>query len=188
MPTIKRRNRGIALGSIAVVVIGLAADAPPQKIDAGGLTFEAPGTWKSSRPRSTMRRAQLTVEPVAGDNEPAELVVFAFPGGGGSVEDNIKRWQSGFKDENGNLPKVESKVVKGKNVDVTRVETAGRYVAPVFPGSPEVNNKPNFRLLGGIIQAGGNGYYLKMVGPDKTMTAARPAFDALLASIQAESK
>jgi len=135
-----------------------------------------------------MRRAQLSVEPAAGDDAPAELVVFAFPGGGGGVEANVKRWQEQFRDESGRPPKVESKVVKGKNVDVTRVETSGRYVAPVVPGSPETHNKPNYRLLGGIVQAGEIGYFIRMVGPEKTMTSARPAFDELLASITVGGK
>ncbi len=190
MTSIKRvfQNAALSLGAVAAALIALGADAPPQKIDAGGLTFEVPASWKSSKPRSAMRLAQLTVDPVKGDAEPAELVVFAFPGGGGTVEANLKRWQDGFQDENGKSPKIETKVVKGKNVEVTRAETAGRYVAAVFPGSPEVNNKPNFRLLGGIVQADGTGYYLKMVGPDKTVTAARAGFDAMLASMQAKSK
>src|SRR5215212_11143769 len=135
MPTKTSLFRGLALGAVALVVSGLGADTPTQTIDAGGLTFQAPASWKSAKPTSTMRRAQLSVEPVKGDPEPAELLVFAFPGGGGSAEDNIKRWRGFFKDADGNPPKVETKVVKGKNVDVTRVEAAGHYVAPKFPGS-----------------------------------------------------
>lgn len=188
MPRTNRLNRTAVLGSIVAVIVGLAADKPTQKLDAGGLTFEAPADWKSTKPKSTMRRAQMTIEPAKGDSEPAELVVFAFPGGGGSVEANLKRWQDGFRDDQGNAPKIESKVVQGKNVEVTRAETSGRYVAAVSPGSSELNNKPNFRLLGGIVQAGGTGYYFKLVGPDKTVKEATAGFDALLASIRAESK
>jgi hypothetical protein len=183
-----RSTRWTLLGTIALGVILLAADAPPQTIDAGGLTFKAPAAWKSTPPKSSMRRAQLSVPAVEGDEEPAELVVFAFPGGGGTAEANIQRWRSQFKDENGNPPKVESKEVKGKNVDVTRVETSGRYVAPVFPGSSETFNKPNFRLLAAIVQAGDTGYYLKMVGPAKTMKAAQAGFDDLIASIRVENR
>ena len=51
----------------------VGADAPPQAIDAGGLRFEAPGSWTSSPPRSPMRRAQLSVAPAPGDDAPAEL-------------------------------------------------------------------------------------------------------------------
>jgi hypothetical protein len=182
----KTRNWGIGLGAVAATLIGLGADAPPQKIDAGGLTFQAPGSWKSSKPSSSMRRAQLSVDPVEGDTEPAELVVFSFPGGAGTVEANIERWRGQFRDGENKPPKIESKTVKGKNVDVTRVETAGRYVAPEFPGSSKAVNKPNFRLLGAIVQTDRGAFFLKMIGPDRTMLAARSAFDDLIASMEAE--
>jgi hypothetical protein len=187
MSSIKSRVFGIALGAVAVVV-GLGADTPTQTIDANGLAFQAPAAWKSSKPSNPMRRAELRIAPVKGDKDQAELVVFAFPGGGGGTEANIKRWQGFFKDADGNPPKVETKVVKGKNVDVTRAETAGRYVAPVSPGSRELNNKPDYHLLGAIVQADDTGFFLRLIGPEKTVVAARPAFDELIASIQAAGK
>src|SRR5687768_248722 len=140
------RIRSTGWGAIAVILVAIGADAPPQTIDAGGLTFQAPASWKSSKPRSTMRRAQLTVDPAKGDAEPAELVVYAFPGGAGTVEANVSRWQGQFKDKDGKPPKIESKTIKGKNVEVTRVETGGRFVAPEFPGSPKLLDKPDFHL------------------------------------------
>jgi hypothetical protein len=188
MQRIKRGIRGIGPLAAAVVLGGLVlgADAPLQSIDAGGLTFQAPAAWKSSPPSSQMRRAELKVAPAEGDKEPAELVVFAFPGGAGTVEANVKRWQNQFKDADGNPPPIDSKTVKGKNVEVTRVETAGHYFPMAFPGSPRQPDRPNYRLLGAIVQAGDTGYFLKMVGPDKTMKAARTDFDQLIASISAE--
>jgi hypothetical protein len=57
-----------------------------------------------------------------------------------------------------------------------------------MPGRPEVNDKPNYRLLGGIVLSGGNGYFFKLVGPDKTVRAASKGFDDLLASMKAEEK
>jgi hypothetical protein len=182
--TTKPRTRRLALGTIAFVVIGLGADTPTQTIDAKGLTFQAPTAWKSSPPSSRMRLAQLKIEPTEGDTDPAELAVFAFPGGAGTVEQNIKRWQEFFRDNEGKPPKVETKKVQGKNTEVVRVETAGRYVAPKFPGSAEVNDKPNYRLLGAIVQTDDAAYFLRAIGPDKTMTAARPAFDEMLGSIK----
>ncbi len=171
------------LGAIAATLIAIGADAPPQTVDAGGMTFQAPASWKSSKPSSTMRRAQLKVDKAEGDPEPAELVVFAFPGVAGTVEDNVSRWQSQFKDKDGKPPKIETKTMKGKNVDVIRVETGGHYVAPEFPGSSKLMNKPDFHLLGAIVQTPSTGYYLKMIGPDKTMAAAEAGFDRLIASI-----
>jgi len=175
----------VAVGAIVVVLTGVGADAPSQSVDAGGLTFQAPAAWKSSRPSNAMRRAQLKIDPVKGDEEAAELVVTALSGGAGGLEANIKRWQAWFKDANGETAKIETKKVKGKNVDVTRLEAAGRYVAPVFPGSPDVNDKPNYRLLGAMVQAGGTSYFLRLIGPDKTVIAARPAFDEAIASMKA---
>jgi len=186
----KQTARRSGLGTFALLLggIALAADAPPQTIDAGGLTFQAPASWKSSPPTSNMRRAELRVAPAEGDKEPAELVVFAFPGGAGTVQDNVKRWQNQFEDADGNPPSIESKTVKGNNVDVTRVETAGHYFPMAFPGRPKEPDRPNYRLLGAIVQTGDTGYFLKMVGPDKTMQAARPEFDQLIASMNARGQ
>ena len=178
--------RRLGPGTIALILLGLGADAPTQTIKARGLTFRAPAAWKSSMPSSPFRIAQLKVEPAEGDADPAELVVTAFAGGAGSVEQNLARWRSQFRDKDGNPPKIESKTVPGKNTEVLRVEVAGRYVAPKVPGGSEVLDKPNYRLLGAIVQTSKIAYFFKMLGPDKTMVAARPDFDALLASIQVE--
>ena len=174
--------------SLAIVTTARGADEPGHKIDAGGLTFQAPAAWKSSPPSSAMRRAELKVAPVEGDKEPAELVVFAFPGGAGSVEANVKRWQSQFKDADGNPPKVESKTVKGKNVEVTRVETAGHYTPGQFPGVAPEPPRDNARLFGAIVVTERVGYFLKMVGPDKTMDSIRPAFDELVSTLEVAEK
>jgi hypothetical protein len=184
MTRIQGVPRVVGLGAIAVVLLGLGADAPKQTIDARGLTFEVPASWKSSKPSSNMRRAEIKIDPAKGDENPAELVVFAFPGGAGSVEANIQRWRSQFKDADGNPPKVESKTVKGSNVEVTRVETAGHYYPSQFPGRPKEPDQPHYRLLGAIVQSKTTGYFLKMVGPDKTMKDNRAAFDAMLSSLK----
>ena len=78
-------------------------------MDAGGLSFKAPESWKSIPTTSPMRRAQLKVEPVPGDDYLALLVVYAFPGGAGSVEANLTRWQGQFKDADGNPPEIEAR-------------------------------------------------------------------------------
>jgi hypothetical protein len=180
-----RKSVGVA-SLFAVAALMLGADDAKQKIDAGGLTFDVPKTWKSTPPASSMRRAQLKVEPAEGDDFPAELVVFAFPGGAGSVDANVKRWQNQFKDKEGNAPAVASKKLKGKNVEVTRVETAGHYVPANF-GRPEPE-RDNARLLGAIVVTDNVGYFIKMVGPDKTMTKLQSAFDEMLASMTVDEK
>jgi hypothetical protein len=189
MQTQSKNKRVVAAGfvGLAVAILLPGADEPKQTIDARGLTFDAPSNWKSSLPSSQMRRAQLKVEPLEGDDYPAELVVFAFPGGAGSVDDNLKRWQRLFKDKDGNPPNIDSKTVKGKNVDVTRAETSGHYYPAQFGGRPEPD-RPDARLLGAIVMGDEVSYYIRMVGPNKTMTKIRPAFDEMLATIKLGEK
>jgi len=173
-----------ALAGTAALALVLGADEPTKIVDAGGLSFKAPESWKSVPTTSSMRRAQLKVEPVAGDDYPALLVVYAFPGGAGSVEANLKRWQGQFKDADGNPPKIESKTVKGRNTEVTRVETAGHYKPGAIPGMPAEPERENARMLVAIVTTPRVGYFLKMVGPDKTMTALKPSFEALISSLE----
>ena len=53
----------------------------------------------------------------------------------------------------------------------------------------ESQHSPDFRMLAGIIETPEGAYYLKAVGPEATMKAARPAFDKMLANERAfESK
>jgi hypothetical protein len=177
-----------AVAGVAVMAMVMGADEPKKVVDAGGLKFQAPEGWKSIPTDGQMRRAQLKVEPAKGDDYAAELVVFAFPGGAGSVEANITRWQKQFRDADGNPPKIESKTVKIKNVDVTKVETSGHYTPSRFPGRAPEPERDNARLFGAIVITDRVGYFFKMVGPDKTMTANRAIFDELISSIEIDQK
>ena len=91
-----------AIGMLVTAFFLMGADEPKQKIDAKGLTFEVPKSWKSSTPTKSSRRAELKVEPTEGDDYDAELIVSAFAGAAGSVEANLtllaellqrRRWQ-----------------------------------------------------------------------------------------------
>jgi hypothetical protein len=180
----KRTIRQVALGTVALALVAIGADTPTQTIDAKDVSFKAPATWKSVKPSNMMRLAQLQIKPVEGDEDQAELLVFGFPGGAGTVETNLSRWQAFFVDDDGKQPKIQSKTVKANGLEVTRAETSGRYVASVRPGSSERHNKPGYHLLGAIAQSGDTAYFWRLIGPEKTVLAARPAFDELIASIK----
>jgi hypothetical protein len=185
-----RRTPALRMAALAVSVLlflcGAAVradDAKTQNVEAGNLSFQAPAAWKSVTP-GAMRQAQMRIEPVQGDDDPAELAVFVFEGGGGGVDANIDRWAKMFRDKDGNPPTPEVTKVKGKNCDVTRVELAGHYFPPSFPGRPAQPDKPSSRLLGAIVMSGDTGYFLRLVGPDKTVTSIKPGFDTLLTTIK----
>jgi hypothetical protein len=174
-----------AFGVLATVFLLMGADEAKQTIDAKGITFEAPKAWKSNPPSNAMRRAELKVEPIEGDDYPAEMVVSAFPGAAGSVEDNLKRWQNFFKDEDGKTPKIESKKVQAKNVEVTRAETSGNY-HPASRGGTKEPDRAGARFFGVIVTGEKNSYYIRMVGPDKTMKKLKDDFDEMVKSIKLE--
>jgi hypothetical protein len=177
-----------AVSSLLVMAVpALAADDAKQKVDAGGLSFEVPAGWKSTPPTSSMRRAQLKVEPIEGDGYAAELVVTAFRGGAGSVQANLDRWQAQFKDKDGNPPSISSKRIKGKNVEVVVAETSGHFKPPQF-GARAEPEREDARLLGAIVVTDDFSYFLKMVGPSKTVTKLKPEFDEMVKSISVEGK
>jgi hypothetical protein len=178
-----RKIAGIT-GGLTLVLFALGADDALQTIDAKGMTFKVPMAWKSSKPTSQMRRAQLSIEPVKGDSDPAELVIFGFPTGAGTIEANVERWRNQFKNESGKTPEAKSTKVKGKNVEVTRVEVSGEYRDPFAKNQ---SAKPNYRLLGAIAESKtGTAFFLKLVGPDKTVDSIKKQFDKALETIEVD--
>ncbi|MFO0950868.1 MAG: hypothetical protein U0835_06875 [Isosphaeraceae bacterium] len=186
MTALRARPVGLAL-ALAFTTVGfvwsgtaLAQEGKTQEVDAGGLTFQAPAAWKSTPPQSQMRRAQMKIDPAQGDADPAELIVFAFPGGAGSVDANVARWQQQFRDKDGNPPKPEVKTVKGKNVDVSRVELAGHYFPATFPGQPQQPDREGYRLLAARSSSPTTPATSPPGRARQTVNAAKPAFDAML--------
>ena len=169
--------------SALFLLVAMGADDPVATHSAGGVTFAAPKSWKEVETSSQMRLAQFQVAPVEGDKVPAELVLFKFPGGGGTVKANLDRWAQQFQGEDGNPVKITTDTRKGKDADVTFAEASGRYVAAVTPGRAEKYDEPGWMLLGAIVQTDDAGYFFKMVGPEKTMKSAKPAFEAMIKTI-----
>ncbi len=185
MLTIHRLAAGLAAS--VVLSAGVAAGAQETKtqpIEARGLSFSVPETWKKLPPTSQMRALEIKVEPSKGDTDAAEFVMFAFPGGAGGVQQNVERWQQQFQDDAGKPPEIKTEKVQGQGVEVTLVETSGRYVAPIKIGQPERYDKPGYRLLGAIVTTADTGYFIKMVGPEQTLKDAREAFVAMAKSMK----
>ncbi|HLU67899.1 MAG TPA: hypothetical protein VKZ63_16555 [Kofleriaceae bacterium] len=148
----------------------------------GPVTFAPPQGWQEKPTTSSMRAGQFAIPGEAGE---AELVIYFFgSGGAGSVEDNLARWHDQFQADGGGkvTPKTSKKEVAGMQVTMTAVE--GRYVAAMRPGAPEKHDKPDHAMLGAIVETSGGPYYFKLVGPAKTVSAARADFVALIDSIQ----
>jgi hypothetical protein len=173
----------IALVAAAVT----AASADPVRTQAAGLRFSHPSEWVRVPAPSDMRAAQFRVPKVGSDTEDAEAVLFFFgPGQGGGAQDNLDRWYGQMTQPDGKASKdaglVTIKTVKG--LKVTSLDLAGTYKGMPAPGQPAVA-KPGYRLLAAAIEGEGGPWFFRVVGPDATVKAAKPAFDALLESVEA---
>jgi hypothetical protein len=172
-----------------LVLVGSAsfATADPVRTQAAGLRFSLPSEWARVPAPSDMRAAQFRVPKTGSDAEDAEAVLFFFGAGqGGSAQDNLDRWYGQMTQPDGKPSKeagtVVIKTVKG--MKVTALDLAGTYKGMPAPGAP-ATAKTGYRLLAAAIEGPGGPWFFRIVGPDATVKGAKPAFDAMLESVEA---
>ena len=161
------------LASLAAASLLLALEG-----SAGGVRWTAPARWSAAAARP-MRMATYTI-PAAPGGEAGECGVFFFgKGKGGSVEENLSRWEQQF--ESAGKPKRSERTVHGMKVSL--LELSGTYLAPGGPMMQSQGKKPGWRLLGAIVDAPEGLVFFKCVGPEAAMKAAQKEFDELVASV-----
>src|SRR5215510_4120188 len=154
-----------------IVVVGLLNTA----FQKSSLKFTVPAGWIEEERTSSMRVAQYHLPKAATDTEDASLVLYYFgQNQGGSATANVERWISQMKQAEGSSPKQESLEVNG--LKVTTVDVAGTYVAETAPGSGTFHNKPSYRLRAAVVETPNGNYYVKLVGPEKTVTQWNDSF------------
>ena len=139
-----------------------------QIVEVKDIKLTVPKAWKSEKPSNNFRVAQFKIDAAEGDKEPAELAISQFGGGGGAIGDNIKRWLNQFdaKDRKEKITKGNSKQGEYVFVDLT-----GTYIPAPF--EKRKGPIPGQRMLGVMLMTEEKGlYFLKLLGPEKTVTAA----------------
>lgn len=173
------------LACVLALVVGLLPAQAAKGIagSAGGLKWTAPSRWKADPPRP-MRAATYRVPAAPGDKEDGECAVFYFGAGqGGAVQANVDRWIAQFKES----PKPETSKQTIKGVPVTIIDVRGTYKQSVGgPMTGKTEDKPGYRLLGGIAEGAQGNIFFKFTGPVKTVFAAEEEFKAVLKSIKKE--
>jgi hypothetical protein len=145
---------------------------------AGGLRWTVPAHWTVA-PAKPMRMATYTL-PAASGGEAGECGVFFFgKGQGGSIQENLTRWEKQF--ESGPAPKRSEKTIHGFKVHF--LEASGTYLQTGGPMMQPQGKKPGWSLRGAIVEAPDGLVFFKCVGPDATMKNAAKEFDELLASL-----
>ena len=152
-------------------LVSVAQNTQQPSLANGELGYTAPAEWTAEKPSSKARVGQFKLPKAEGDKEDAQLVIYYFgPTEGGSASANIERWIAQMQQPEGTpaaKPKTERFTANGLNI--TAVDVSGTYVAEMAPGSSEHHNDPNSRLRAAVIKTPKGSYYLKLVGPQKTV-------------------
>jgi hypothetical protein len=167
-----------------------ASPAPPSG-SQGDLRLKAPDGWVSERPSSSMRVSQYQLPAAQGDSEAASLVVYYFGAGqGGSVDANLERWIGQMQTADGRpakgAAKTETTTVNG--MKVTLLDVAGTYAGgDMGGGGGAPSSKPNFRMRAGVIETPRGAYFIKLVGPEKTVARWDSSFQEFIKSAEFRS-
>jgi len=148
-------------------------------------TFEVQEGWKEEPPANSMRHRQYVLPAVEGDTRDASLVVFYVQGGMGPVETNFDRWANQLVQPDGSnsRDKASTAVERRGNYTFSTMEVSGNFQAPDPPGSDNMVNLPDQVMLGCIIEGPIGPYYLKLLGPRKTVEHWRASYQNFLKTI-----
>ena len=145
------------------------------------VTWTDPPGWQRIAPSSSMRKATYKIPAAPKDPEDAEMAVFYFgQGEGGATEANIQRWIGQFADVKPSDVKRVERTPSGMKQTIVEVE--GTYSGGM-PGQQSAP-KPNYRLIGAVVETPAGSYFFKLTGPKKTVDGARGAYLTLLDSIK----
>jgi hypothetical protein len=167
----------------------LAAALTSVLVSPATLKFDAPASWASRTPSSTMRVAEWALPKAAGDAEDAILTVYFFGATmGGNVQANLDRWMAQMSQPDGRASKdvARTSTMTVHELKVTLVDVTGTYVAEVTPGSTEHFNKPGFRQCAAVVETPGGPYFVKLTGPEKTVAKWQDSFTTFMKSLRYE--
>ncbi len=160
----------------------------PAPAETHALHWVDPPGWTRKASPSEMRLATYAVPKAQGDREEAELTVFHFGGGqAGGVDANFTRWMSQFPGFDHDKAIRTERTAAGLPEHVLQIESGSFVAMSMRPGVAPAPPKPDYGLLGAIIDTPGGAYFFKLVGPSKTVKAAQAAFLTLLDSVSMTS-
>lgn len=172
-----------ALSSSSSAASPAPATVPMKPSGGSDITWTPPSRWEA-KPASGMRAATYIVPAAKGDSEGAECAVFTNIGGG--VQANIDRWIGQFEQADGSssAAKAKQKTETINGFAVTTVDLTGTFAGGGMAMGQPATKKPNYRLLGAIIEGPSGEVFFKLTGPAKTMAAAQSEFQTMLKSIK----
>ncbi len=154
---------------------------------AGELKFKTPEGWTIEKTSSTTRVAQYKLPKVEGDKDDASLVLYYFGSSqGGTPQANIDRWIGQMQQPDGSDSKSKAKTdsLTVNGLKVTTVDVTGTFTAEMAPGSGTFHNDENYRLRAAVIETPKGNYFVKLTGPEKTVTRWDQSYNDYLKSFE----
>ncbi|MGA8892087.1 MAG: hypothetical protein WB493_10995 [Anaeromyxobacteraceae bacterium] len=148
-----------------------AIPPPPDAASTGQLSWQLPRGWTESR-SGGMRYA--SIKPTAAGK--IDVSVTVFPGAAGGEIANVNRWRNQI-----GLPPVDEAALAK---DRKSIKAPAGNVA-LFDYTSD--GKEKTRLVAAILFAGGNSWFVKMVGDAGPVAASRADFVRLLESLRLAS-
>ena len=183
----------VGLAGLLLVASPVAAQTSQPKpgsdkakvVDLKTFSFPLASTWESTKPGSQMRLAQVNLPGPDAKTKAAELVVFHFPGSGGSVDANLQRWKGQFKKPAARKEEDFAKTQKttADTLPITILEVHGSFPGGGMgprPADPIVDA----RMYAVIIETSKGPYFIKVTGPAATVDHHRKALEAMVAGVK----
>jgi len=170
---------------VMAAVVGFAgfggfATAEDKKIvvELAGMKSTAPADWKEEKPSNAMRLTQFKLPKAEKDKEDAELAVFVFPGGSGTLTQNLERQTAKFLEEG---RKDKSETIKIGAIEATYQDVSGTFKKKAFPMATDFAKVEGFRQLYVVFEAkDGKQYYMTLLGPKDTIEKHEKGFKEFL--------
>lgn len=164
--------------------------APASAAAFKGLAWTAPEGWIEEKPNTGMRLAQYRLARAEGDGEDAVCYVSHFPGSGGSVEANLNRWYDQFTQPDGRPSSSAAKVKNAEHngLKETTVDVSGTFRQTTTPMGPESEEKPDFRMLAGVIETPIGPWFAKLTGPERTVERWEKSFYDFMKSFRPDTR
>lgn len=176
------------VGSLLAAPALSADDKKGPVVEIGGMKSAPPADWKEEAPANTMRVYQFQLPKAEGDAKDAELAIFFFRGGSGTVEQNLQRQTAKFEAAKGK-DKVEQTVNKefkvGK-VPATYQDVQGTFLSkfPPFDPNAKITRMENYRQLYVVFETKDGQYYMTLLGPTKTVEKHKKNFEEWLKNFE----
>ena len=153
----------------------LSAKTEPYEATVGGFKFTVPADWQEQPPKSQFVLGEFSL---TGEGGSARLTLSSA---GGGLEANIERWQGQFS-RGPNDPEPRQSEITFDGQKGTLVELSGTYTDMLSAGNPG----KNWRMLGVAIPLGPTNFFVKLTGPQATVTAQKDAFVKFVESAKAD--